>query len=588
MSNFTSKIEYIALNKLSASKLNVRKKDRKADIEMLAASIASHGLLQNLNAIPKEQGRYDVVAGGRRLAALKLLASNGDIPRDFAVPCQVTRTEDAEEASLAENIQRSAMDPMDEVEAFASLGGQGFSVEDIARRFGCEQRHVAQRLALARLSPKLKSAYRRGDLSLDAARAFCITDDLKKQEAVFKALGRHVMHASNVHSHLMKGAMRVNDRIARFVGLEAYEAAGGRVTRDLFQESEAYVDDPALMTRLADERLESDRKALLADGWGWVNVNLASNFPEGGSGERLYPSRRAMTAQESAASETLEAEEEALNEALEDADEDDERWSRLDDLAAQRHALFAVCQEWDVELQKLAGALITLDHNGRPNIALGFVAKQDAAKFRRLKTLRQAAKECASEDDGVAGEGLAPPWEAPLSNLPKTLTRELTQIRTRALRTALRDEPGLALGVAVFAMSSRVRGPHAAPGIALQLGAQAGYGEESEGLCHELDASIMPSDDEAALAWCLEQSPDALLRRLAALIASALDFSHEGASRQDGSKHALADLLAGEDQFIEAACERADFVTTADTGHGLELACLAQQGHVRGKLSQRF
>lgn len=364
MSNVQSSIEFIPLNKLSASQLNVRKKDRKADIEMLAASILAHGLLQNLNVVSKDQGRFDVVAGGRRLAALKLLASRGAVARDFAVPCCVTKPEDAGEASLAENIQRAAMDPMDEVEAFAALTEKGQDAEEIARRFGCGRRQVEQRLALARLSPKLKAAYRRGDLSMDAARAFCITDDHTQQEAVFKALGRHVMHAANVRSHLMCGAMRANDRIARFVGLDAYEAAGGRVTRDLFLEQEAYIDDPALMTRLADERLEPTRQEALNAGWGWAQINLSSNGVVNSSGERLYPMRRTMSGEESAAVEAIEAEEEDLNEALEDAEEDDPGWTRLDELAAKRHALFEACQDWDPDLKPLAGAQISLDHDG--------------------------------------------------------------------------------------------------------------------------------------------------------------------------------------------------------------------------------
>jgi hypothetical protein len=90
------------------------------------------------------------------------------------------------EASLAENVQRVAMNAMDEMEAFARLVDDGMSVEAIAERFGASVRHVEQRLALGRLSPKIRAAYRKGDLTLDVARAFCLTDDHGAQERLFK------------------------------------------------------------------------------------------------------------------------------------------------------------------------------------------------------------------------------------------------------------------------------------------------------------------------------------------------------------------------------------------------------------------
>lgn len=130
-----------------------------------------------LRTAQSRDDRHEVIAGARWLAALKLLAKSGTIAKDLPVPCIIVDPEDAGEAWLAENIQRVAMDAMDEVEAFAALVETGASVKDIARRCGCGARHVAQRLALSKLSPKLKLAYRRGDLSLNAARAFCIVDD---------------------------------------------------------------------------------------------------------------------------------------------------------------------------------------------------------------------------------------------------------------------------------------------------------------------------------------------------------------------------------------------------------------------------
>ena len=159
-----SNLQLIPLNRLIVSLLNVRRTDRKADIDALAASITAHGLLQNLTVAATETDKFEVVADGRRLAALKSLAMSGAIARDFAVPYQIIESSGASEVSLAENVQRVDC-AMDEVDAFSALADAGQSVDDIARRFGIGARHVEQRLTLAALSPKIKTAYRRGDVS---------------------------------------------------------------------------------------------------------------------------------------------------------------------------------------------------------------------------------------------------------------------------------------------------------------------------------------------------------------------------------------------------------------------------------------
>jgi ParB family chromosome partitioning protein len=94
------------------------------------------------------------------------------------------------------------------------------------RRFGVTRRHVDQRLALAGLSPKIKAAWKRGDVSLEAARAFCLVEEPRPAGSVFRSLGKPVTHAGSVRARLMEGRMRASDRLASFVGLEAYEAPG--------------------------------------------------------------------------------------------------------------------------------------------------------------------------------------------------------------------------------------------------------------------------------------------------------------------------------------------------------------------------
>jgi len=110
----------------------------------LAASIAAHGLLNNLVVRKDRKGKHAVIAGGRRLAALQLVADEGRIAKDHPVPCQL-RGDDADhsELSLVENTLREQMHPADEFEAFRDLVDNGTPVEDIAARFSVTPRTLA-------------------------------------------------------------------------------------------------------------------------------------------------------------------------------------------------------------------------------------------------------------------------------------------------------------------------------------------------------------------------------------------------------------------------------------------------------------
>jgi ParB family transcriptional regulator, chromosome partitioning protein len=148
-------IQTIPLSQLAPCPANVRKTGRKTGIEGLAASIASHCLLQNLQVRPAADESFEVVAGGRRFDALKLLAKQKKIAPDYPVLCDVRDGSGATEISLAENEMCEAMRPADQFEAFKKLADEGRGEEEIAARFGVTPQVVRQRLKLAVVSPKL-------------------------------------------------------------------------------------------------------------------------------------------------------------------------------------------------------------------------------------------------------------------------------------------------------------------------------------------------------------------------------------------------------------------------------------------------
>ena len=235
MTTITTTID-ISLSKLTPSTANVRRTAAGAGIEALAASIEAHGLLQSLVVRPKpgNEGqatdRFEVVAGARRLAALKLLAKGKRITKGAAIPCRVLDADgvDGSEASLAKNVVRQDMHPADQFEAFARLHEGGVGIEDIAARFGVSGHTVRQRLRLAVISPVLVQAYRDEVLTLDHLTAFAVTEDAQAQERVFGQLQDWQRSPDTIRRLLTQALLPATDRKALFVGLDAYTAAGAR------------------------------------------------------------------------------------------------------------------------------------------------------------------------------------------------------------------------------------------------------------------------------------------------------------------------------------------------------------------------
>ncbi|GAA3075311.1 hypothetical protein GCM10010520_23040 [Rhizobium viscosum] len=107
--NIRHEDESIALNRLMPSAGNVRRVNATAGLSELADSIEAHGLIHKLTVRKGKKGKYEVIAGSRRLGALRLLAKEGRLAEDAPIPCTLRQAGDSTEISLAENVQRGAM-----------------------------------------------------------------------------------------------------------------------------------------------------------------------------------------------------------------------------------------------------------------------------------------------------------------------------------------------------------------------------------------------------------------------------------------------------------------------------------------------
>ena len=235
----------------------------------LAASIKDSGVLENLVVVQAARGRYEVCAGGRRLAALTLLVQQGDIADDYPVPVLVVPADKALIASLAENCFHVPMHPADEFAAFARLLAQGKSVEDVAAAFGVTPLIVKRRMKLATVSPKLRTLYREGGIGLDCLMVLASVDDHQRQEQAWAGLPSWNQRPEHQRQLLTRGEIESDaDPLARFVTVKAYEKAGGPLRRDLFSDDDrkAYLLDPALLERLAADKLGKRAKLLLSEG----------------------------------------------------------------------------------------------------------------------------------------------------------------------------------------------------------------------------------------------------------------------------------------------------------------------------------
>lgn len=533
-----SRVCFVPISKLSVHPDNVRRTDKRADVEALAASIAAHGLLQNLSVVRGEDGRCAVVAGGRRLAALRLLAKDGRIAKDFAVPCAIVEPELGAEASLAENVQRVAMNAMDEMEAFAALADAGMSADDIASRFGATIRHVEQRMALGRLSPKLRAAYRKAEITLEVARAFCLTDDHQAQERLFKQFGKPIAHAGSVRAALAGGRIPATDKLARFVGVDAYEAAGGRIMRDLFEDNVVFLEDGDILQRLASERMEMLRQEVTAEGWAWVEGQLQHGLIEGCASDRLRPTARKLTRKESKTAAALEAEIRTLDAQLENAEDDDARWQKRDEAEANLEALQQSAQRFDPDLMAHAGVVIAIDQTGAPVITRGLIKRTDAKAVRKLQQAGVVDREDKTGDDGEDK-----PVRTLGRRLPKTLVEDLTKARTRAIRDQLAKSPHIALALAVHVLRQRSVDSSAVPGVDI-ASHPVGYDDIDPFEQARLNASEPLSDASDDLADLIG-APDAVLcNMLAVFVAETLEFSHQGATPQDARVQRISDALA--------------------------------------------
>lgn len=438
----------IAVSRLEKSPLNARRTAAKFGIDELKASVLAHGLMQNLVVTDAGDGRFLVIAGGRRLEAIRSLQAEGKLSEDFAVPCQVVTEDHALEMSLAENTVRLGMHPADQFEAFAALIEKGDTAAQVAQRFGVDESLVVKRMKLARVAPQLLKEYRSDGMTLECLMAFTLTDDHRRQLKVFKSLqGWQKDDPSAIRAALSEKMIEADSKLARFVGVDAYAAAGGSTRADLFGE-EVYLEKPALLHRLAEEKLEAIRKELEAEGWGWIEINPERDWESVNRCGRIKPMLVGAPAELLDLKTQIDAELEGLEKAIAETESDDllERQKdalyRLEGVEQQLAAFVG----FDAAHKVLAGCFVSIGQDGTPFLDKGLV------KPEHRKLLAKLLK-----TDGADGE---PVRTKQKGHLPETLRRDLATYRSQIAQVEIARHPAIALDLLAFNVATRLLGTH--------------------------------------------------------------------------------------------------------------------------------
>jgi ParB family transcriptional regulator, chromosome partitioning protein len=434
----------IPFNKLVLSQANVRRIKAGVSIEELA--------------------EFELPAGGRRYRARELVVKQKRLARTVPIPC-VVRTEGiAEEDSLAENVQRAPLHALDQFRAFLALREKGMSEEEMAAAFFVSVQVVKQRLKRASVSPKLLDVYAEDGMTLDQLMAFAVNPDHERQEQVWEALQRsYTEEPYYIRRLLTEGAVRASDKRAQFVGIEPYQAAGGAIMRDLFQQDDGgWLRDPVLLDQLVAEKLQCETEAVRAEGWKWVEV--AIDFPYGHTyGLRCIAGEPiAMSDEEIATAEALRAEYENLEHAHADADElPEDVDQRLGEIETALAALDDRPVKYDPEEITRAGVFVSIDGSGVLRVERGYVRLEDELAVPESEPDTDATE--AGAVDAAVVEDVEPEVNSPadqeepeedggLRPIPDRLLTELTAYRTLALRDALAQNPHVAFLAALHVL----------------------------------------------------------------------------------------------------------------------------------------
>ncbi len=581
----------IPFNKLVLSQSNVRRVKAGVSIDELAESIARRGLIQSLHVRPvldgegQETGMFEVPAGGRRYRALEMLAKQKRLNKTTPVPCVVSAANAdilIDEVSLAENIERAPLHPLDQFRAFQALRDKGMTEEAIAAAFFVGVNVVKQRLRLVSVSPNLLEVYADDGMTLEQLMAFSVSHDYARQEQVWETVrSSWQKEPFQIRRMLTETTVRASDKRAVFVGVDAYEAAGGTILRDLFESDDGgWLQDVGLLDRLVSEKLTVIADEIATQGWKWVEAAVSIPYGVTHGLREIEGAPIDITAEEQATRDALHAELDRLTAEYEDADElPDEVDARLGEIEAAIEALDNRPVRYDPDEIAIAGVFVSIDADGSLSVDRGFVRPEDE---RPVETVGgDTPDEEVAPDTGeirtppvqravitIGGKPAEPEDDEDdsIKPLPERLVIELTAYRTLALRNALAENPHVAMTMLLHKLVSDTF-RHTAPTGCLEANVRhIFFSAQSEELKdspsaqavndrHERWGDHVPADDQALWDWLTHLDDGTRMDLLALCVSYGVNALFERPNPYSGSgvsQHGLDVRLAQADRLARA------------------------------------
>lgn len=429
----------VPLASLIKSPLNVRTVPYSAEsVSELADSIKGVGLLQNLvvHALPGD--RHGVAAGGRRLAALNMLAERGIIPAGWPVRVKIIPQELATAASMTENGHRRDMHPAEQIAGFRAMAQEGKTPAQTGDLLGYSPRHVQRMLKLADLAPVILDALAEDCITTEHCQALALENDTARQVQVFEAacqsgwggkpdvrVIRNLITESEV-------AVAGNSKF-RFVGADAFSP--DELRTDLFSDDgDGYVDRVALDAALL-EKLQAVAEHLReAEGWEWCagRMEPVGECREDAGTYRCLPEPEAVL---------TEAEEERLNELMTRYDALENQCEESDLLEAEMKLMrcMAKVRAWTPEMRAGSGVVVSWRY--------GNVCVQRGVQLR-------------SEDDVAADADRTEQVQekASVEEISLPLLTKMSSERTLAVQAALMLQPEKSLALLAWTLCLNVFG----------------------------------------------------------------------------------------------------------------------------------
>ncbi|WP_276947310.1 ParB/RepB/Spo0J family partition protein [Haematobacter massiliensis] len=582
----------IPFNKLMLSQSNVRRVKAGISVEELAESIARRGLIQSLHVRPvlgedgAETGMFEVPAGGRRFRALELLVKQKRLAKIAPVPCVVSEAGTdvlIDEVSLAENIERAPLHPLDQFRAFQSMREKGMTEETIAAAFFVDAKVVKQRLRLVSVSPALLDIYAEDGMTLEQLMAFTVSSDHARQEQIWEAIkDGWQKEPYHIRRLLTETTVRAADKRALFVGIDAYEEAGGCVLRDLFQQDDGgWLQDPVLLDRLAGEKLKAEAQSIAAEGWKWIEVAMTFPYGHDHGLRQLVGTTVDMTEEERATREALREEYDRLEADYAEADElPDEIDARLGEIEQALDAFERRPMIFDPDHMARAGVFVSIDADGTLLVERGYVRPEDEAPAEpatdvvdpETGEVLQGPEADASHPRAVitlGGQPAEPDEEdeaETIRPLPDRLISELTAHRTLALRDAVASNPQVAMTALLHRLVTDCFLPHSTKGCLeaqvreVHLPAQAEDLRDSTSARaiqerHERWGDHIPADDAALWDWLADLDDGSRMDLLAHCVSFGVNALYEKPNPYSGmgvSQHGLEIRLSQADRLARS------------------------------------